>query len=302
MTIAPKSLALIIAFTLTAADAATTCSFSAGTATDIYGTGMDSGTVPVPNTLAGCEAHCSRTSGCQAVQYSSIQWYNNKNCFIYNTKNDHNPLALSMNQFLLYKCTRVSVPHCNGDWCGPYLQDIPGIGLDGGRRHGSWQCCKDHCTQNAKCKAAQYSPDQDYNGLNCFIYDNQNPTQGQLKNFKLFYYNGHNSQWSAGMAKDIPGIGLGGSWAIDLPACKARCKASYACKAAQYSVNSQFEGHNCFIYATDSPLVNKFMDFTLYKYDRAGCNGDWWCTASRRLSSDEHDKWVEVGKENNIIV
>jgi len=298
--ITPASLTLVAALVGSIADAtyATTCSWSAGTPTDIYGTGMDSGTYKAD--LASCEAHCSQTSGCQAAQFSLTQRYNNLNCFIYNTKNDHNPLAPAINQFLLYKCTRVAQPHCTGDWCGPYLQDIYGTGLDGGTSQWSWQSCKSHCMQNSQCKAAQYSRDQNYNGLNCFLYDNQNPTEGQLKNFQLWYYNGHNSNWGPALAKDIPGVGLGGSWAPDLTACKARCRASNTCHAAQYSTVSQFHGFNCFIYPTDVATADQFMDFFIYKYDRAGCNGDSWC--SRRLSSADDDKWVEVRKPNSIMV
>lgn len=152
---------------------------------DIYGTGMDGGTVQL--NLGMCQTHCTLNPRCKAAQYSSSGNYHGNNCFIYD--NQYANLPGIGNGFHMYYWKGNSAL-----WSGAIYRDINGVGL-GGSTEGSLDACKRRCSRNRLCQAAQFCSSCSYrnptNGRtsNCFIYDNQYVNRPQLKQFILYKFN-----------------------------------------------------------------------------------------------------------------
>jgi len=156
--------------------------------------------------------------------------------------------------------------------------------------------CKRRCVDTTGCQAAQFcewdSPGCSYrnptNGRtsNCFIYKEQNDVENQLTPhvpnvngyFVLYKYSPTHcpkGRFSGPNKIDIPGTGVGGTWANSLSDCQDRCAAQQFlastpyCTAAQYSTGRDYGGSNCFIYNVLTPTQSTpdaIRDFRLYWY------------------------------------
>lgn len=185
-------------------------------------------------------------------------------------------------------------------WSNGLKTDIPGIGL-GGTWVTNLDACKNRCTADSRCKAAQFcdgawwSCSYTANGRksNCFIYSSTDDSGPQLKypiantqgSFLLYKYTKGTwcpgsppGSWSPAIYRDIRGIGLGGSYAYNLQQCMQRCVSDIMCQAAQYSKTNNYQGSNCFIYSNQN--INAIVDenviplFYLYKFNRGGCGSN----------------------------
>lgn len=132
--------------------------------------------------------------------------------------------------------------------------------------------------------------------MNCFIYSSQDFNNPQLISplpngrFNSYTYSNecnHAGSWSNGIARDIPGTGMGGTWVFGLDQCKQRCVNTVNCRAAQYSSGEPYynncfspghSGCNCYLYDNqndDKAVTGDIRDFLLYKYHDNGQTDSW---------------------------
>jgi len=200
--------------------------------------------------------------------------------------------------------------HVCDAWSGPIARDIDGIGM-GGTSQTDLQSCKEHCVATSGCRTAQFchwGNSCNYNGMNCFIYSNQDFNQPQLNSNGLFDSHTYSHEcngagsWRGPFDSDIQGTGLGGTWEYGLQQCKQRCVNTINCRAAQFSSGAPYynacspgghSGCNCYIYNNQNdnkPVTNDIRDFLLYKYDDEGQTD----SLGRRLQDSKDNAVIAV--------
>jgi len=232
-------------------------------------------------------------------------------------------MALPKPSSLIILAVSIASASANGicdPWSDPIEGDIDGIGM-GGTSADDLQICKERCVSTSGCQTAQFCASGNscnYNGMNCFIYSNQNFKQplAQLDSngpFNSYTYsnkcNGAGS-WTGPFNSDIQGTGtvwgnaqFGGTWAYSLGECKQRCVNTINCRAAQFSSGAPYyndcspaghSGCNCYIYNNQNDnkaVTNDIRDFLLYKYDDNGQTDSW---GGRRLQDSKDNTVIAV--------